>query len=87
MIVNLISDIMRNLYLKSNGSLDTLVDDADPNAIYMGFAKAGSSTSEEKWIIYRVKRIDGITYTRMADADERFIKIFNNRAIYSYIEP
>ena len=55
-------------------------DDIRFDGDYIGVAKVGSLTSEAKWQIFKVTS-SGLCY---ADNEVRFIKVWDNRASYSY---
>jgi len=60
--------------------------DDDSNPIYIGFAKPGTAKSVSHWQIFKLTydSDDNITDLQWADGDEKFNKVWNNRATYSY---
>jgi len=63
---------------------DQIIDETDPDCIYVGLAEVGTKTNEPKWRIKRIKKVDNITYIGWADGDLNFDNIWDSRASIEY---
>ena len=73
-------------YSREQG-LDQRIEYSSGNPIYMGRAFPGALDSQAVWQIYKMQWDSGnMTYLRWADKTDDFIKVWNNRATYSYVE-
>ena len=63
-----------------------IVDDTNPNDIYIGYADPSTLKSEEGWIIKRIQVILGITYISFANQNTGYTNlVWDNRATYTYL--
>ena len=62
-----------------------IIDDANPNDVYIGYADPSTLDNEEGWIIKRIQKIAGIHYISFANNNTGYTSlIWDNRATYSY---
>ena len=67
---------------------DQRIEYSGGNAIYIGRAFPGALDSEAKWQIYKMQ-LDGdgnMTHLRWADNTDDFIKIWNSRSTYNFVD-
>jgi len=63
---------------------DQIIDQSDPNEVYIGWAEVGTKTNEPKWRIKRIKTINGISYIGWADGDLLFDNVWDERRSLNY---
>ena len=92
MSISLIHERIRTHLVPSGVSLEQKTINSDPSTSYVGFARAGSSTAEAKWIIIRIKQSgSGVTYrfsrtSATVNDQEQFNKIMDNATTYDYVD-
>lgn len=92
MALDLINEKIRTHLAPYGKSLESRTVRADPTTIYQGYARAGSRTTDAKWIIWRIKTDGTSVTTRMARTDantndqEEQNKIMSTPEIYDYVE-
>lgn len=60
------------------------LDEASPTITYVGYAAPGTLTSDPEWQIKRLDSTSGLIVL-YADADNSFSKIWDDRAMYTYL--
>lgn len=60
------------------------VDQASASVVYVGRATRGSATSSPVWQILKIDETGSITTVMWASGTNRYDKIWDNRAGYSY---
>lgn len=61
-----------------------LVDEANPNVIYKGFAALGADTKQPQWAIQKITNNRGILSYKWASGNKDFDKIWDNRKTLIY---
>ena len=59
-------------------------DESQPNIVYKGYAAAKVETTEAKWAIQKISRIDNQIIYEWADGDENFDNVWENRLTLLY---
>jgi len=63
-----------------------IIDDANPNDVYIGYADPATLDNQEGWIIKRIQKIAGIHYISFANTNTGYTNlIWDNRATYTYL--
>jgi len=60
------------------------IDDVGGGVTYIGLAKVGTDTGEEKWQIRRLTKTGTETLSEFADSDDRYDNEWDNRASLVY---
>lgn len=68
----------------TSGNMTTYIEDLGGGTVYVGYAQIGTATSAAGWQIMKVSEVAGVTSITWADATDEFIKVWNNRASYTY---
>ena len=61
-----------------------LVDVVSSSLIYLGKAEPGTTTNDNFWQIFRKQKTGTVWFTEMADGNEKFDNVWDNRASLSY---
>lgn len=74
------------LVLFEDGLTDNImnVDEAGGGITYIGYADAGTTEADTRWIIKRVEELINITKVRFADGDTGYTKSWDLRTGYTY---
>jgi len=65
-------------------ALQTIVDETDPDNVYIGEAQCGIATSEPHWRIQNIKKNASITTVRWARLETKFESCWDDRQSYTY---
>ena len=76
------------VYARDKGLDQKIEYDASNNPIYIGMANPGVAITEAGWQIYKMEydASNNMTSMRWADATDDFIKIWDSRASYSFLD-
>lgn len=84
--VRILDDKTRgDVQVMSDVCFDILQDDASATVSYYGFAAPGTATTAATWRIMRKSVSGNVTSYRYADGTDTFIKVWDNRASYTYL--
>lgn len=64
--------------------LKTIVDESDPDNVYVGEAAPGILSSESFWRIKKITKSSSVTTVAFADGNDNFDNEWDERATYSY---
>lgn len=73
-------------------SFEHVITNSNSTTSYVGFARAGTRTSDAKWIIFRIQQSGSTVTTRMArtsttvNDQEQLNKVFDTPDIYDYVD-
>lgn len=63
-----------------------IIDDTNPNDVYIGYADPSTLDNEPGWIIKRVQVVLGITYISFANSNTGYTSLtWDDRATYTYL--
>lgn len=92
MSLDLLHERVRSRIAPYGISLEHVIVNANSTTSYIGFARAGSLTSQARWIIFRIKQSGSTVKTRLARTSststdqEELNKVFDNYATYDYVD-
>ncbi|MBI2968891.1 MAG: hypothetical protein HYY40_13910 [Bacteroidetes bacterium] len=61
-----------------------LVDEANPKAIYKGYAASGSKTADAVWAVQKISEDKSVMIYQWADGNKKFDKVWDNRKSLNY---
>ena len=61
-----------------------LIDQADSDTLYIGWARIGSGTDESVWQIRRLETVGTVKTYGWADGNDNFDNEWDERATYTY---
>lgn len=62
----------------------TIVDETDPNNVYIGIAKPGTALGDSNWQIKKITKSGSITTIGFAGSSNQFVFEWDERASYTY---
>jgi hypothetical protein len=74
----------RRLKYTQSVPLTAIIDEVDADTTYIGLTKPGTAESSALWRIMKIVVVGTVTSIKMADGDDLFNNIWDNRASLTY---